>query len=88
MNVCMQRTDCQISIPQLIQQSISSCATEMRRDMFSNIIVVGGGSLYEGFVERIQKEAVQFAPAVSIIIKIALILVVYECVYVCVCVLY
>jgi actin-like protein 6A len=61
--VPLNRTDCQISIPQLIQQSISSCATEMRRDMFPNIIIVGGGSLFDGFVERIQKETVQFAPA-------------------------
>jgi len=43
-------------IHQLIYNSIMSCDIHLRRQLFGNIILSGGGTMMKGFKERLQKE--------------------------------
>lgn len=43
-------------IPKEIVKSILKCDVKIQRNLFSNIIISGGNSLLNGFVERIKKE--------------------------------
>jgi actin len=38
------------------------CDVEVRRDMFANIILAGGSTLFEGMAERMWQEMHQLAP--------------------------
>ena len=52
-------------IHQLIHNSIKECDIDVRRDLYSNIILAGGNTMLPGFSERIQKEIVNLAPPKS-----------------------
>ena len=39
------------------------CDSEIRNDLFSNIILSGGSTMFPGFVERIQKEITAISPS-------------------------
>ena len=45
-----------MGLHQLVQRSASQCDVELRKDLISNVVVCGGGSLLNGFVDRLQKE--------------------------------
>jgi len=42
--------------------SVMKCDTDVRRDLFSNIIMSGGSTLFEGLTERMWHEIHQLAP--------------------------
>jgi actin-related protein len=42
--------------PQLLQKSVSQCDVELRKELIANVIVCGGGSQMNGYVDRLQKE--------------------------------
>lgn len=46
----------EMSMPEMIEDSISRCDDELQRDIFQNIVVCGGVSMTKGFAERIEKE--------------------------------
>ena len=52
-------------IHQLIHNSIKECDIDVRRDLYSNIILAGGNTMFPGFSERIQKEMINLAPPKS-----------------------
>ncbi|KAI1388130.1 Actin/actin-like protein [Hypoxylon trugodes] len=52
----------QPGIADLVMQSLRVLPIGLWPSLLSNIIVVGGNSLFDGFVERLQKEIVQLAP--------------------------
>jgi len=39
------------------------CDNDVRRDLFSNVILSGGSTLFEGMAERMWQEIHQLAPA-------------------------
>jgi len=43
-------------IHQLAMSSISKCDSELRKEMFKNIVLCGGSSMLTGFAERMEKE--------------------------------
>ena len=49
--------------------SIMKCDIEIRKIMFSNVILSGGSTMFPGFAERIQKELTALAP-MSMTIKV------------------
>ena len=56
-------------IHELIYSSIMKCDTDMRNDVFNNIVCAGGTSMFQGIAERMQKEIKKKAPQ-STIVKI------------------
>ncbi len=44
------------SIQELVSNSIQECDVDVRRDLYQNIILSGGSTLYEGIGERLHKE--------------------------------
>ena len=40
----------------LAVKSIQKCDSDIRKDLYSNIILIGGSTLYEGLPERLEKE--------------------------------
>lgn len=57
------------SIQELVFNSIQECDVDVRRDLYQNIILSGGTTLYEGIGERLLKEIENRAPK-SITVKI------------------
>lgn len=50
-------------IHELLFKSIIMCDIDVRRDLYSNIILSGGSTLFPGYAERITKEVSTLAPA-------------------------
>jgi actin-related protein len=44
-------------------ESIRKCDIDIQKELFGNIVVSGGSSLFPGFVNRLQKEIVNLAPS-------------------------
>jgi actin-related protein len=44
-------------------QSIMKCAVDIRKDLYRNVVLSGGSTMFEGMGERINKELVGFAPS-------------------------
>ncbi len=49
-------------VPKYCYDSVMKCDMEVRRDMFANIILAGGSTLFEGMAERMWQEMHQLAP--------------------------
>merc|ERR1719210_2119591 len=47
----------------LLYNSIQQCDVDIRRDLYDNIVLSGGTTMYKGLKERIKKEMTQLAPA-------------------------
>jgi actin-related protein len=43
-------------------QSIMKTDIDIRRDLYSNVVLSGGSSMFEGLPERLEKELVKLAP--------------------------
>jgi actin, other eukaryote len=50
-------------IHELAFNSISKCEIDVRKDLYSNIVLSGGTTMYNGIAERITKEIVSLAPS-------------------------
>lgn len=55
----------------LVHSSISSCGMDIHRDLYSNIILGGGSTLFPGFPERLQLELGRLAPRLGVRIDAA-----------------
>lgn len=40
------------TLPKLVLKSIKSCSEDVKRDLYSNVILSGGATLFEGFMTR------------------------------------
>ena len=47
---------------QMIIDAINRGDIDIRKELYSNILITGGNSLLPGFVERIQKQLYNFSP--------------------------
>jgi len=56
-------------IHQLTYDSIMKCDVDIRKDLYGNIVLSGGTTMFEGVAERMEKEIVALAPS-SMKIKI------------------
>lgn len=50
------------SIQDLTFKSIQECDVDVRRDLYQNILLSGGSTMYEGIAERLLKEIESRAP--------------------------
>jgi len=50
-------------IHQLVYDSIMKCDVDIRKDLYANIVLSGGSTMYQGIQERMQKEVVALAPS-------------------------
>lgn len=53
-------------IHQLVHHSIQKCHIETRKDLYSNVLLSGGATLYQGMAERLDKELVALAPTAEV----------------------
>jgi len=44
-------------------QSIMKCDVDVRRDLYGNIVLSGGTTMFPGIAERVNKEVVALAPS-------------------------
>jgi actin len=49
-------------IDQTLFDSIEKCNFDLRKDLYSNIVLSGGTTMFEGFPQRIEKEITRLAP--------------------------
>ncbi|KAK6170934.1 hypothetical protein SNE40_019213 [Patella caerulea] len=61
------REDC--GIHEMLNNSISSCDIDIRRDMYSNVVMSGGSTMFPGIADRMMKELSSIVPN-SIKVKI------------------
>merc|ERR1711988_2058847 len=52
-----------------VYNSIMKCDVDIRRDLYGNIVMSGGTTMYPGIADRVQKEVSALAPA-SIRVKV------------------
>ena len=52
----------QDGIHKLMFRSIMKCDVDIRRDLYNNIVCSGGTTMFEGFVDRLQREMTVLAP--------------------------
>jgi actin, other eukaryote len=50
-------------VHELTFNSISKCEIDVRKDLYSNIVLSGGTTMYNGIAERLTKEVVSLAPS-------------------------
>ena len=46
----------------MVVESIGKTDIDIRRDLFSNIIITGGNTCFRGFLERLQRQVPDIAP--------------------------
>lgn len=51
--------------------SIQDCDMDIRKDLYSNVILSGGSTLYEGLPDRLEKELDALCPAANMVKIIA-----------------
>jgi actin-related protein len=48
---------------EMVAKSIQKCDIDVRRDLFGNIVLSGGTTMYNGMAERLQAEVAALAPS-------------------------
>jgi actin-related protein len=51
------------TMPELAFNSIKGCDIDVRRDLYENMVMSGGTTMYEGIADRLEKEMIALAPA-------------------------
>lgn len=64
-NPSLQNIQCD-NIAQMVYESIMRCDTGLRSELFSNIVVCGGTTLFQGFADRLSIELKKLAPEENI----------------------
>ena len=52
----------QEGIHRMVYGSIMKCDVDIRKDLFGNIVIAGGNTMFDGFAERLQKEMIGLTP--------------------------
>jgi actin-related protein len=50
-------------VHEIIYNSIMKCDVDIRKDLYGNIVLSGGPTMFPGIVERMNKELVALAPS-------------------------
>ncbi len=50
------------ALDELIYRSIQNCDVDLRRDLYANIVLSGGSTMYPGLKERLHKELTELVP--------------------------
>lgn len=50
-------------LPKIIYNSIKKCDVDIRKDLYANIVLSGGTTMYPGIVDRMHKEITALAPS-------------------------
>jgi actin-related protein len=53
----------QEGVHQLTYQSIMKCDVDIRKDLYDNIVLSGGSTMFDGVADRLQKEVTSLAPS-------------------------
>eukprot|EP01083_Nonionella_stella_P312253 1116216_1 len=53
----------EVGIPELLFNAIMKCDIDIRKDLYTNIVLTGGNTMFDGIAERLQKEITALAPA-------------------------
>ena len=64
--ILFQPSLCGVEAPgihEIIYNSIMNCHVELREELFRNIVICGGTSLFPGMTERLTKEITNLAPS-------------------------
>ena len=48
---------------ELVYETIMACPVDARKDLFANVVVCGGSTMFSGFKDRLSKELTALAPA-------------------------
>uniref|UniRef100_A0A183CMA9 Actin n=1 Tax=Globodera pallida TaxID=36090 RepID=A0A183CMA9_GLOPA len=51
------------SIHEIVHDSIENCDSDIRKELYANIVLSGGSTMFPGIVERMQKEITELAPS-------------------------
>ena len=57
------------SVHEIVYGSIMKCDRDIRKDLFDNIVLAGGNTMFDGYAQRLQKEVKGRAPG-SFTVKI------------------
>lgn len=49
-------------VHELLQHAISKCDTAIQTELYSNVVIAGGSTLFPGFADRLKKELTRLAP--------------------------
>ncbi|MHA1223017.1 MAG: actin, cytoplasmic 2, partial [Candidatus Heimdallarchaeaceae archaeon] len=49
-------------LDELIYQMVQRCDVDLRRELFSNIVLSGGSTMFPGLKERLHKELTELVP--------------------------
>ncbi|CAL4089118.1 unnamed protein product [Meganyctiphanes norvegica] len=49
-------------IHEILVRCIQNCAMDVRRDLFNNVILSGGSTMYNGMADRLTKEVIEITP--------------------------
>lgn len=52
---------------QMVYNSIKECDIDVRRDLYNNIILSGGSTMYNGLADRLEAEVDKLAPAPGLV---------------------
>lgn len=56
-----------------MQQSLSACEPDIRNNLFPNVVLCGGGSLFAGLADRLNSELIRHFAHVSAVYQIYLV---------------
>ena len=51
-----------LGVHEAVHQCIQNCDVDLRKDLYGNIVLSGGSTLFSGFRERLEEELVILAP--------------------------
>eukprot|EP01083_Nonionella_stella_P083224 230023_1 len=52
----------EVGIPELLFNAIMKCDIDLRKDLYNNIVLTGGSTMFKGIAERLKKEIIALAP--------------------------
>ncbi|XP_050392337.1 actin-5 [Patella vulgata] len=58
-----------VGVHEMVYQSINSCDIDIRKDLYNNVVMSGGSTMYPGISDRMMKELTNLAPS-SIKVKV------------------
>jgi actin len=57
-------------IHEAVFKSIQLCDVDIRKDLYNNVIMSGGSTMFEGIADRMEKELTGMAPSTIMTIKV------------------
>ncbi len=51
-----------LGLHELLYRTINDCDVDVRKDLYNNIVLSGGTTMYKGLPERLNSELIKLAP--------------------------